>query len=108
MRETKKNTTMTATMEKSEYDIPQPTITITFPKGTDYRIKRAIALQLAAEVEMATLGDKWCVSVIHGCETKSFVYLELVLPENIKRTEAKSEEQRGMETLAAAIKNYQE
>lgn len=59
---------ITATLESSRYGgFPTPTLTITFPKGTHYRVTNAAVLRAASEIELATApSESWCVVVEDG------------------------------------------
>lgn len=65
------------TQPRSEYGTPQPTIRVRFPADVHFRIVKAAALRLAAEIELATPnGESWVVQ-LGDCDRSVRVYLEL-------------------------------
>lgn len=71
---------------------PTPILDIHAEKGTHFRAVRAKALRLAADLEEASLGERWVVTVESTSDSHSRVYLETV-----QGTEA--EAKRGAELM---------
>jgi hypothetical protein len=69
--------TKTVSQAESRYGTPEPQIELRFPKGTSYRVVKAVLHKLAADVELATpANERWCVNTEDFNESGR-VYLEL-------------------------------
>ncbi|MCA9639963.1 MAG: hypothetical protein KC492_04685 [Myxococcales bacterium] len=62
----------------STYGTPKPSVELTAPNGTHHRILKARLHQLAAEVELASIGESWVVVLDAFAERSGCIYLELV------------------------------
>ena len=60
------------------YGNPKPTVELTAPKGAHCRFLKARLHQLAAEVELASIGESWVVVLEVFAERSGCVHLELV------------------------------
>ena len=50
-------------LDASQYGVPRPHLRVTFPRATPWRHTRAVALQIVAEVELATpASERWAIS----------------------------------------------
>ncbi|MGE0328385.1 MAG: hypothetical protein AB7S68_39090 [Polyangiaceae bacterium] len=62
----------------STYGTPKPSVELTAPNGTHHRTLKARLHQLAAEVELASIGESWVVVLNAFAERSGCIYLELV------------------------------
>ena len=50
-------------LDASDYGAPRPHLRVTFPRATPWRHTRAVALQIVAELELATPeNERWAIS----------------------------------------------
>lgn len=81
--------TKTATLTKSQFGNPQPTLELSFPTGVGHRVRASEVYKVAAQVELASGKEQWAVVVdAPNC----LIHLELL-------TGSESETRQGMKVL---------